>query len=115
MPQAARFAGPDTLLSRAPIGWAGRVGVKRTSWLALAALVGLGAFVVYTSLQAGGVRCEVCIEFGGGRACRAVDGATEREALTAARTNACALLASGVTNTMACERTDPTSTACRAR
>jgi len=44
-----------------------------------------------------------------------VGGATEREALLAARTNACALLASGVTNTMACERTDPTSTACRAR
>ena len=89
--------------------------MKWTSWLALATLVGLGAFVVYTSLQAGGVRCEVCIEFGGSRACRAVDGATEREALTAARSNARALLTSGVTNTMACERTDPTSTACRAR
>ena len=89
--------------------------MKWTSWLALATLVGLAAFVVYTSLQAGGVRCEVCIEFGGRRACRAVDGATEREALTAARSNACARLTSGVTNTMACERTEPTSTACRAR
>ena len=89
--------------------------MKGTSWLALAALVGLGAVVVYTSFQAGGVRCEVCIEFGGGRACRAVDAATEREALTAARSNACALLASGVTNTMACERTEPASTACRRR
>ena len=89
--------------------------MKWTSWLALAALVALGAFVVYTSLQAGGVRCEVCIEFGGGRACRAVDGATERDALMAARSNACALLASGVTNTMACERREPTSKACRAR
>ena len=66
--------------------------MKWTSWLALATFIGLGAFVVYTSLQAGGVRCEVCIEFGGSRACRAVDGATEREALTAARSNACALL-----------------------
>ena len=89
--------------------------MKRTSWLALAVLAGVAGFVVYTSFQAGGVRCEVCIEFGGRRACRAVDGATEREALAAARTNACALLASGVTNTMACERTDPASTACRAR
>jgi hypothetical protein len=89
--------------------------VKWTSWLALATLLGLGTFVVYTSLRAGGVRCEVCIDFGGSRACRAVDGATEREALAAARTNACALLASGVTNTMACERTDPASAACRAR
>ena len=89
--------------------------MKSTSWLALAALVGLGIFIVYTSFRAGGVRCRVCIEFGGGQACRAVDGATEREALAAARTNACALLASGVTNTMACERTEPTSSACGAQ
>jgi hypothetical protein len=89
--------------------------VKWTSWLALASLVGVGAVVLWTSFQAGGVRCEVCIEFGGRSACRAVEGATEREALAAARTNACALLASGVTDTMACERREPTSTACRAR
>ena len=88
--------------------------MKRTSWLALTALAGLAGFVVYTSLGVGNVRCEVCIEFGGSRACRAVDAATEREALAAARTNACALLTSGVTNTMACERTEPASTGCQA-
>jgi hypothetical protein len=58
------------------------------------------------------VRCEVCIRFDGRDACRAVDGANEDEARRAAITNACALLASGVTQTMACERTPPTRVSC---
>jgi hypothetical protein len=89
--------------------------VKATSWVALAALVGLGAFVVWSSFDVGGVRCEICVEFDGARACRTVDGATEQEARAAARTNACAQLTSGVTNMMACERAGPTSASCRAR
>lgn len=89
--------------------------MKGTSWVALATLAALGAFVVYSSLDIAGVRCEVCLEFEGRRACRAVDGASEGEALAAARTNACALIASGVTQTMACERTEPVSTSCAPR
>ena len=89
--------------------------MKWTSWLALVVLALLGGVIVWSSLSVGGTRCEVCIEFAGQRACRAVDAATEPEALAAARTNACARLASGVTETMACERTPPTTSSCRAR
>jgi hypothetical protein len=86
--------------------------VKWTSWLALAVLVAVGGFVVYSSLTWSGVRCEVCMEFEGRRACRTVDGAAEQETLAAARTNSCALLTSGVTSTMACERTPPARASC---
>jgi hypothetical protein len=89
--------------------------MKRTSWITVGVLVGLMAVVVYSSFQIGGVRCEVCIQFQGREVCRAVDGTTEVEALSAATTNACALLASGVTNTLACERTPPRVSECRAR
>jgi hypothetical protein len=89
--------------------------MKPTSWLALGALVLLGGFVVYTSLEAGTVRCEVCVDFDGRRACGAVDGPSENEALAAARTNVCAHVASGVTQTMACERAVPSSSLCRRR
>jgi hypothetical protein len=89
--------------------------VKWTSWLALVVIVGMIAFVVASSLRVGGVRCEVCIAFGGREACRAVDGDSEHDALEAARTNACALLASGVTDSMACARTTPSRSDCRAR
>ena len=89
--------------------------MKRTSWVALAVLVGLIGYVVWTSLGLGGVRCEVCIEFGGRQACRSVDGENEHDAIEAARTNACALLASGVTDSMRCGRTEPRKTECRPR
>ena len=87
--------------------------MKWTSWLALGVLVALVTIVVYGSLTIGGIRCEVCIVFNGRRACRAVDGASEEEALMAARTNTCAQLAAGVTETMACDRTPFASQACR--
>ena len=67
---------------------------------------------MYASFHAGVVRCEVCMEFARQRACRVVEAATEREALAGARTNACALLTSGVTNMMACERGVPASEEC---
>jgi hypothetical protein len=76
-------------------------------------LIALIAVVVYSSFQIGGVRCEVCIQFQGREACRSVDGTTEAEALSAATTNACALLTSGVTNMLACERTPPRLAECR--
>ena len=89
--------------------------MKWTSWVALVGLAGLVAFVVQSSLHVGGVRCEVCVAFAGREACRAVDGASEQEALAAARTNTCARLASGVTDTMACERTPASRSACQPR
>jgi hypothetical protein len=88
--------------------------MKWTSWLVASVLIVLIAVVVYSSLQIGGVRCEVCIEFQGRAVCRSVDGTTETEARSAATTNACALLTSGVTNTLACERTPPKVSECRA-
>jgi len=78
--------------------------MRRTSWIALGVLGAIGGFVVYSSFTVGGARCEVCVEFAGARACRTVEGATEEDALAAARTNACAQVTSGVTNMLACER-----------
>jgi len=86
--------------------------MKWTSWVTLLALGVVIGLVVWSSFQLGGVRCEVCIDFEGRSACRAVDGVTEAEARAAAVTNACALLASGVTQTLACERTPPRSLDC---
>ena len=79
------------------------LAMKRTSWIALGIILAVMAIVVYSTFQIGGVRCEVCITFHGRQVCREVDGATEHEAQMAAITNACALLASGVTDTIACQ------------
>ncbi len=54
-------------------------------------------------------RVEVCITFNGRQACRTAAGPSQPEAVRTATENACALIASGVTETMACGRTTPDS------
>ena len=88
--------------------------MKWTTWVSILGLGAIIAIVVYTSFDVGAVRCEVCITFEGRQACRSVDGATESEARQAAVTNACALISAGVTQSMACARTEPTRMHCEA-
>ena len=84
-----------------------------TFWAFVALIIFLG-FVVYRSFQVAGHECNVCIEFRGNQMCRSVQAATAEEALGSAINNACAHLASGVTDSMACERTKPLKAECRA-
>jgi hypothetical protein len=57
--------------------------------------------------------CEVCIEFDGRTQCRTAKGPTIEEATRTASDNACALLASGMTDSMRCGRTPPKSVKCQ--
>jgi len=88
--------------------------MKWTSWVTLVGIGAIVGVVVYSSFRVGGVRCEVCIDFRGRQACRAVDADAESEARQGAVTNTCAQLASGVTDMMACERTPPSKSSCQA-
>jgi hypothetical protein len=54
-------------------------------------------------------RVEVCMDFEGRSSCRTAAGSTEEFALRSATDNACALIATGVTDTMACTRSQPRS------
>ena len=85
---------------------------KPFGWIAAAALILFMAFVVYRSTRISGYRCTVCIDFRGEGVCRTVDGPSEREARSSAITNVCAFLASGVTDSLACERTQPAKIDC---
>ena len=87
---------------------------KTWTWLLFAAFLVFMGVVVYRSLQVAGHRCTVCLAFGGRDVCRTVEGPTEEEARRGALTNACAYLASGVTDSLACERTKPTKMDCTA-
>jgi hypothetical protein len=85
---------------------------RRTGWLLAGVFLLFVAFVIYRSFHVAGFRCEVCISFQGRQACRSVDGPTERETLNGAVNNTCAQLSSGVTDSIACERTQPTKVNC---
>lgn len=85
----------------------------RNTIVALAVLAPIVTVVVYSSFQVSDYECAVCIRFGDRDACRTVTGQTEEEAMRSAINNACALLAGGVTDTIRCEGTPPTSAQCR--
>jgi hypothetical protein len=72
--------------------------------LLFAALIGL---IIYSTMSVGGQRVEVCMQFNGNSACRTASASTKEFALRTAMQNACAQIASGVTDSLACERSEP--------
>lgn len=78
---------------------------------ALFIVLGAGLFLALLFWLAMGdnqKRVEVCVTFNGRTECRTASGPTEGEAQRTAIQNACALLASGMTDSIACDRTAPT-------
>ena len=77
--------------------------------LFLAAVLGV---IIYSSLSMGRrVRAEVCVDYQGRTACKTVSGDTQQHVVQTAVSGACAEIAGGVTDTIACEHTTPKSIA----
>ena len=78
--------------------------MRKSVLLAVLFVVVVVGAVVYTTLSAGSsrYRCEVCMEFQGRSSCRTAAAASEQQALRTAQDNACAQIASGVTDSMQC-------------
>jgi hypothetical protein len=58
------------------------------------------------------VECEVCIEFGGARACRVSKASDRERAIYGATSSACVVLSGGVTGGIQCSNTPPSSLHC---
>ena len=63
--------------------------------------------LIYSTMNLAQQRVEVCMQFNGRVACRTAAGSTKDFALRTATSNACAQIASGVTDSTACERSEP--------
>ena len=83
--------------------------MNKTVLLAIGFALVVLVVLVYTTLGNRRYRCEVCMAFQGRSACRTAGASTEGQALRTASENACALIASGVTDSIACDTTPPTS------
>ena len=66
------------------------------------------AIVVYSSMNLMGHRVEVCLTYKGQDRCKIASGSTQEFAIRTAHDNACGEIASGVTDTMGCGRTEAT-------
>lgn len=72
-------------------------------------LVAAFAVIIYSSMELQQFSVESCITYKGKTACGTAAGATREEALSAAATIACSSLASGMSESIACSRTEPDS------
>jgi hypothetical protein len=72
-------------------------------------IAAIAALIAFSTLGGPRYRVEVCMFFGTRFNCKTVSGRSESSALRGAIENACADIASGVTETMGCEGSQPKS------
>jgi hypothetical protein len=82
--------------------------VKRALLIITILLVVIGG-LTYLTLSQASHRVEVCLEFQGKQNCASAAGSSQQQAIRTATDLACATISSGVTDTMACSNTKPTS------
>jgi len=70
------------------------------------------AVLVVSLMKEAQVECEVCIEFGGSRACRTSIASDRDRAVDGATSAACVVLSGGVTSGIQCGGTPPSSIRC---
>jgi hypothetical protein len=83
--------------------------------VAALAVIGLVAFLAWRTLAPQRAECEVCVAFRGGRNCASASAASQPEAARSAQATACGVLASGMDEGIACDRTQPAVVRCRER
>ncbi len=83
--------------------------MKKPVLVGIILFAALIALIAYSTMGTSANRVEVCMEYGGIKACRTAAGSTKDFALRTATSNACAQIASGVTDTIKCEHADPVS------
>ncbi|TVQ76321.1 MAG: hypothetical protein EA369_10245 [Bradymonadales bacterium] len=81
--------------------------------LSLSIVLLVAGLVTYQMIGLARVECQLCIQFKGQRHCTNAFGATHTEALDEAHRTSCALLASGVTEVLACQRQAREEVSCR--
>jgi hypothetical protein len=89
-----------------------RSPVAKIAIITLAVAAVVAGLLVYSMLQQTRVSCEVCITFRGATQCRTALGPTRENAVETATNNACAFLASGMTDSVACSNTPPQRVTC---
>ena len=82
--------------------------MKKPVLVAIGIVAVILGIMVYSMMNLSSNRVEVCIQFKGVTTCKIARGATQEDAVRTATSNACGELAGGVTDTMACLRTEPT-------
>jgi hypothetical protein len=82
--------------------------MKKPVLVGVLIVVAILGIIAYSMLGLSAHRVEVCLEFKGVTTCKIARGSSEEAAIRQAIDNACGEMASGVTDVMACTRSEPT-------
>ena len=80
--------------------------------LLMAAILMFLSYLIYGSMRAVQAECELCVEFRGRMECRTGSGETDDEARRAAQRAACAVMAVGMDESIACQNRPPQNVRC---
>ncbi len=83
--------------------------IKPTVWIAIAFGFAFLAAVAVSTFRSNPFRVRLCITYNGATDCRSASAQTREDAQRTATTAACAHLAGGVTDSIRCENTPPSS------
>lgn len=83
--------------------------LKKPAFWIVVAVAAFAVVLATGSISQSKVRVEACVEYRGRAECRTAAGPNEEQALRTAVQAACAVLASGMTESMECDRTPPKS------
>ena len=89
--------------------------MKRSTIITILLVLGFGALLLYNTVSAQKVECNVCVEFNGHRNCATASHESEDEAKRSAQNTACGPLTSGMNESIACDRTPPLSFQCKTK
>lgn len=81
--------------------------MKKSVLIGIAVFAVVLGLMIYSSLSLTASRVEVCVNFNGQQRCKTASAASEQDAIRTAVTNACGEIAFGVTDTLACQRAEP--------
>jgi hypothetical protein len=81
--------------------------MKKPVLLGILFVLAVLAVIIFSTMNLARYRVEVCMSYHGQTDCRTASADSEEHALRTAASNACALIASGMTDSMACEHQTP--------
>lgn len=89
------------------------MALKRSTLVTLAAAILFAALLLYSTLSAQKVECDVCVAFKGLTNCATATAATEADAARSAQATACGTIAHGMAENINCGEVPPTRRGCR--
>lgn len=85
---------------------------RNIKWMVAIGVMLVVGYLIYGSTRLVQAECELCVEFRGETQCRRGTGTDEAEARQAAQKAACAVMAMGMNESIACQNTQPRAVQC---